>query len=775
MINHIPLLLLCSSFLHAQTTLPDTQQTPFSLECAIAVHRVLAADIGPRPMGSPAERRALKFAMEKFREYGCDTAYIMTMTQTTRANTTSGIAVGVKRGATNRIIVIGGHIDSAGPEIPGADDNASGSAVVIELARVFTNRPMQSTLVFTCFGGEEQGLEGSRYFVSHFAEIDSVVLMLNTDMANGLEILDADGDAQGTSAPSWLVNAAFDEFKNLGYSNLRYPTHFFVLNYAGRGGAGSDHESFLKAGIPAIDFSTDVTRPIHTPQDNLEHFDPRGMKRSGDLTAKLVERFDGGVPDKELTNYWLYVFGDLRIFVPYWAIYVFLAVTLLCSVGSFVTVRERRLIPVDVRWSGARVLLYTVIIVFFAWISSDVVGLVKGDRYPWMADVSLYYLNAVLFAALGIWISLFLAKRLPVSQCPYVFYKRASIVLVVYTLLFLWGNTELAIYPASALFMLALSILVKNRLLKLAFILLSPLWMLRLIFSEWGDLFFRSIAATGISLTTVTYSLMYNAGMIVLFSFYLYPLVLGFVAAYRDAGSPQSVVSIVQSRGMGYTLAVVMTLMIVFLSLRESYSDLWQRTVFVEHIIRSPQSADDGEESSPEGNAFLRSAEYLDGIVIRRPQGDTTLSGRITEARIPLSRDDYLIANFQHLISSSTPLKNIRTTRNDTTEFDLLYHIKCSRLPYTVTITYSSEGETMEQFSSPLLFAGEKQKTARWYSFPDSIIVPVSFKVVGSDSLGVKERIEVVFDRLQFPWAFEREKTNFLLRTKLLSSSVYKP
>src|ERR1041385_7185561 len=262
-------------------------QTDVSQENAANLLKVLSNDIGPRPMGSPAEHRALQFAAGKFKEYGCDTSYIMKMDRSSRANTTSGIAVGMKRGATKRIIIIGGHIDSAGPEIPGADDDGSGSAIVMELARVIGKRNTQSTIVFCCFGGEEQGLEGSQYFADHFENIDSVAMMLQVDMANGLGIIDLDPDMHARSAPRWLVQAAVEEFYNLGYEHLRYPTHFFSINYAASRGSGSDHESFLNKGIPAIDFSTDVSKPIHTPRDNFENFDPRGLKRSGDILLKL--------------------------------------------------------------------------------------------------------------------------------------------------------------------------------------------------------------------------------------------------------------------------------------------------------------------------------------------------------------------------------------------------------------------------------------------------------------------------------------------------------
>src|SRR5579862_783839 len=77
-------------------------QTEFSEIEALKNDEMLSVTIGPRPMGSPAEHRALEYAVAKFKEYGCDTAYIMPMLTSSRAITTSGIAVGIKRGKTGR-------------------------------------------------------------------------------------------------------------------------------------------------------------------------------------------------------------------------------------------------------------------------------------------------------------------------------------------------------------------------------------------------------------------------------------------------------------------------------------------------------------------------------------------------------------------------------------------------------------------------------------------------------------------------------------------------
>jgi len=94
--------------------------------------------------------------------------------------------IATRRGATDETIVIGGHYDtvSAGP---GAVDNGSGTAVILELARVMAQRDSQHTLVFIAFDAEEEGLIGSRAYVDGLsdAQISKIRAMLNFDMLGG--------------------------------------------------------------------------------------------------------------------------------------------------------------------------------------------------------------------------------------------------------------------------------------------------------------------------------------------------------------------------------------------------------------------------------------------------------------------------------------------------------------------------------------------------------------------------------------------------------------
>lgn len=164
--------------------------------------------------------------------------------------------IGQKTGGTlaNEWIVVGAHYDSrnslrcdgaTNPQ-PGANDNASGCAGVIELARVFANIQTDRSILFMCFSGEEQGLVGSRRYVealTNSSDISKVKLMLNMDMIgfdpNGTNTARIESNAVYQSLITELSNAAATYAPELNIITSTNPN------------SGSDHFYFLQAGIPS--------------------------------------------------------------------------------------------------------------------------------------------------------------------------------------------------------------------------------------------------------------------------------------------------------------------------------------------------------------------------------------------------------------------------------------------------------------------------------------------------------------------------------------------
>lgn len=158
------------------------------------------------------------------------------------------------------IVLIGAHYDSV-DEAPGASDNASGTAVVLELARIFKVIPTNKEIRFLFFGAEEEGLYGSEKYVSALTkdEIKRSVAMFNLDMvgsadAGELSIQTIDGADNAVTKVASKANEVLN--------GVPIETDF---------GDRSDHTPFHNAGIDAALFIYDpVEESYHTPDDTIE-------------------------------------------------------------------------------------------------------------------------------------------------------------------------------------------------------------------------------------------------------------------------------------------------------------------------------------------------------------------------------------------------------------------------------------------------------------------------------------------------------------------------
>ena len=148
----------------------------------------------------------------------------------------------------------GGHYDTV-PWAPGAIDNASGTALVLELARAAAAAELAGGC-FVLFSAEEEGLLGSEYFVSQMSGEDrnNLVAYFNYDVVAGGTQIDVIGES-GLEARAVTLGAA-------GGGN-------FVIGRLPEG-TNSDHASFLKAGIPALMLTVDDLGVLHTERDTFD-------------------------------------------------------------------------------------------------------------------------------------------------------------------------------------------------------------------------------------------------------------------------------------------------------------------------------------------------------------------------------------------------------------------------------------------------------------------------------------------------------------------------
>jgi len=210
-----------------------------------------------------------------------------------------GVLAGSDPARAKEAIVIGAHYDHVGlgghlsmsPERTGeihngADDNASGTASIIEIARAATGQRgrFPRTLVFVAFAGEERGLLGSAYYAEHpVIPMSDTIAMLNLDMVGRARgAVDISGIEVSPSMEANLKAAAQAIGEGL------------TIERQGPGAGRSDDFNFAVRRVPAINFFTGFHADYHRPTDDWDKIDAVGAKRVAtlalELAAQIAER-----------------------------------------------------------------------------------------------------------------------------------------------------------------------------------------------------------------------------------------------------------------------------------------------------------------------------------------------------------------------------------------------------------------------------------------------------------------------------------------------------
>jgi len=176
-------------------------------------------------------------------------------------------------------VVIGAHYDHIGvlqdSVYNGADDNASGTAGILEIAEAFAKSPVRPkrSILFLAFAGEEKGLFGSRYYTENpLVPLDQTVAMLNLDMISRNDTNEVAIIGTLSSPDLKKIN---EEANTCIGMDLKYDQDRYFLQ--------SDHYSFYRKGIPVLFYNTKNTPDLHKPTDDPEKIIPEKMARIGRL------------------------------------------------------------------------------------------------------------------------------------------------------------------------------------------------------------------------------------------------------------------------------------------------------------------------------------------------------------------------------------------------------------------------------------------------------------------------------------------------------------
>ena len=260
---------------------------PFSTYYAMRHVRHLARKIGPRLRGTSAEKRAARYFRRRLQQKG----YVTNVQRFEVDGGSSRNVVAWWPGARRYPIVLGAHIDTVAGA-PGANDNASGVAILIDIARALAGRKHVRNVRLVAFGSEEYGSNGihhvgSHVFVKRLGKKGRRRLagMVSVDMvADGRPLIIG---TAGIGHPV-VARTLYRRLKRAGF-NVVYRTTCDC----------SDNGPFEIAGIPGA-FMWSGTEPnYHDPSDTVANMSRRDLRRSG----RAVRRFVRGLDVKTLRQF----------------------------------------------------------------------------------------------------------------------------------------------------------------------------------------------------------------------------------------------------------------------------------------------------------------------------------------------------------------------------------------------------------------------------------------------------------------------------------------
>lgn len=218
------------------------------------------------------------------------------LTDTITANNIVAVIPGTD---TTQTLIVGAHYDHLGiidkGVYRGADDNASGTAALIELAKTFTDAyndgyQPKINIVFIAFSGEEGGLYGSEYFVKHLENKDNIKLMINMDMIGRASIKHSDNPGYFYFIGKGLADSLYKQNKRISKKYSLTPDYSSGID-------ASDQKSFSEIGTPTIFYFDGENQDLHKTTDTPYKINYNRMEK---ITRMIFETIwvDSGVEKK---------------------------------------------------------------------------------------------------------------------------------------------------------------------------------------------------------------------------------------------------------------------------------------------------------------------------------------------------------------------------------------------------------------------------------------------------------------------------------------------
>ena len=288
-VMRMPIITVPADCLEPQLTIDEVVEQVDQNRLEEMVYYLASDELRGRYPGTEGDRLAQEFIQKHFEQAGLgpgnpnNQSYLQPFTSGSRKTANViGFLQGGDPNLVDEYIVVGGHFDHLGASgntiYNGADDNASGTSAVMEVAYAMGKlQPLlKRSIIFMAFGAEEMGLIGSRYYCKNpLYRLSDTVIMVNFDMIGrkGRDLRDEDI----SDVVNRIVAALYDGSEN--------PETDFTLPKG-----GTDSDSFDRVGVRTKDYFTGLHSDYHKPSDTANKINYTGMRQIVKTAVQLIWR-----------------------------------------------------------------------------------------------------------------------------------------------------------------------------------------------------------------------------------------------------------------------------------------------------------------------------------------------------------------------------------------------------------------------------------------------------------------------------------------------------
>lgn len=259
------------------------------------LHVQRLVSFGPRPPGSAGIKRAQRYLTDTLKKYQLEVEHQNFLAFTPDGKIPMKNIIARTKNSTNDTIILASHYDTLlmkNDVFVGANDGASSTGLLLELAQVLSPQKWKFSFWFVFFDGEEaqqlwtsqDSLYGSTYFVERLqarGQVSKIKAMILMDMVGDKDlVLEKD-----TTSTTWLMALVRNSAKEMGHGRKLGDTPKAIID---------DHVPFLRVGIPAVDlidyeFGSN-NEYWHTSQDTLDKISPKSLQVTGEIVLKTLKK-----------------------------------------------------------------------------------------------------------------------------------------------------------------------------------------------------------------------------------------------------------------------------------------------------------------------------------------------------------------------------------------------------------------------------------------------------------------------------------------------------